>query len=72
MQLSLFFDILTAMTTELDRSGYEEGVFKQNSPEIRRSLKIAVETKSSVSLAVMKRARVKLWDTLRGTRMSAG
>lgn len=60
LQLSLFFDILLCMTTELDKEVYVDGVFKH------------VTVNPAALSPLMRRARLKLWEALRGTHMRAG
>ncbi len=59
VQLSLFFDILVCMTTDLDKEEYVGGAFKH------------VILTSNLN-PLLKRAREKLWGALRGTSMRAG
>lgn len=60
MQLSLFFDILLCMTTDLDKEEYVGGAFKH-----------VILTPTNLN-PLLKRAREKLWEALRGTSMRAG
>ncbi len=60
MQLSLFFDILVCMTTDLDKGVYVDGTFKH------------VTVSPTALSPLMRRARLKLWEALRGTNMRAG
>lgn len=66
-QLSLFFDILLCLTTEIERDDYVTGAFK--STPGRASPVPGVSDSPQPTLL---RARALLWKALRGLKMRAG
>ena len=70
-QLSLFFDILLCLTTDITKEDYIAGTFKQ--PQASSSGVISTESQSPGE-SVMRRARAKLWKNLREAdlKMKAG
>ena len=70
-QLSLFFDILLCLTTDITKEDYIAGTFKQ--PQAISSGVISTESQSPGE-SVMRRARAKLWKNLREAdlKMKAG
>ena len=71
LQLSLFFDILLCLTTDITKEDYIAGTFKQ--PQAISSGVISTESQSPGE-SVMRRARAKLWKNLREAdlKMKAG
>ena len=71
LQLSLFFDILLCLTTDITKEDYIAGTFKQ--PHAISSGVISTESQSPGE-SVMKRARAKLWKNLKEAdlKMKAG
>lgn len=72
MQLSLFFDILLCLTTEITKKDYIAGTFKQQ--QATSSLGVVSAEGVSPGEAVMKRARAMLWKNLKeaDVKMKAG
>ena len=71
LQLSLFFDILLCLTTDITKEDYIAGTFKQ-----RHAISSGVMSTESQSPgeSVMRRARAKLWKNLKEAdlKMKAG
>ena len=68
MQLSLFFDILLCLTTDITKEDYIAGTFKQPHATSLRT------DSQSPKESVMRRARAKLWKNLKEAdlKMKAG
>ena len=72
LQLSLFFDVLLCLTTEITKEDYIAGTFKQT--HAASSSGVVSSEGVFPGEAVMKRARAMLWKNLKeaGLKMKAG